>query len=90
MNEDEQKEENKIRDAKREQALCSVADRVIGKDPKTGALSGGRAGDRSYGKVRVWFKKQKKYMTMWPVDAAEAIAGGGATLDKPGNEPEAE
>lgn len=86
MNEDEQKEANQIRDAKRQAGLFSVVDKVIGRDPKTGALSGSKPGDKTYGKVRVWFKKQKKYMTMWPCDAAEAIAGDDATLDKPGAE----
>ena len=88
MSDEEQVEMNKTRDAAREQALHSISyGRVNGADPQTGALSGGKTGDTTYGKVRVWFKKQKKYALLWSVDASEAIASGGAVLDKPENEP---
>jgi len=83
-------EQQKRQDAARSQALISVANRVIGKDPLTGALSGGKTGDKDYGKVKVWNLNEKKYVTVHPIDAAEMLAGGGVVLDKPENEPEAE
>ena len=88
MNEDEKAESNAKRDTAKNAALHSLGYRANGQDPETGALPGGIGAD--YGKVKIWNLAEKKYVEMWPVDAAEAIAGGGATLDKPGNEPEAE
>jgi len=75
----------------REQALASLANRVHGKDPKTGAMSGGKTGDVNYGKVKIWNLSEKKFDWAWPVDAAERIVSGCATLDKPEEtEPETE
>lgn len=83
--------EQRRQDAARTQALFSLSDRIIGRDPKTGALSGGKTGDQTYGKVRVWHIKSKQYIILSPIDAAEALAGGGCVLDRPvEDEPETE
>ena len=90
MNEEEQQEANKNRDAAKNKALHSIGFRAIGQDPQTGELNGGKTGDTSYGKVRIWHLKEKKFIELWPVDASEALAGGGCVLDKPEDEQEKE
>ena len=84
MDQQELEEHNKKRDGAKNAALHSLGFRACGQDPETGALPGGIGAD--YGKVKIWNLAEKKYVEMWPVDAAEAIASGGYVLDKPEEE----
>jgi hypothetical protein len=72
----------KARNRATEQALASLKGHVIGSD-KSGRLTGGQPGDRTYGKVRIYHKSMKKWLFMQPVDAAELLAIDGGSLAGP-------
>jgi hypothetical protein len=72
----------KARNRATEQALASLKGHVIGSD-KSGRLTGGQPGDKTYGKVRIWHFTMKKWLLMKPVDAAELLAIQGGSLEGP-------